>query len=232
MASTKDALLEQGALLYARRGVRGVSARELHEAAGARNESALHYHFGNQEGLVLAIVQVHLETVEQRRRLIVEALEASPQQPNVRQLVFALAAPMAADLADPIGRAHLRIIGEVNHPSLGYDSPFPSGETVVATAAPAGQRVIRWLRSALSDLPAAVAAERVAILRSQLIDTFAARARLIDDDPSMTSDDNTLFVNNLIDMIVAGLTTQPSQSTLDRVGESIRPKIRRRSTAP
>ena len=66
MGRTREALLEQGALLFARRGVGGVTARELHDAVGARNESALHYHFGGKDGLVLAILRVHLDAVEAR----------------------------------------------------------------------------------------------------------------------------------------------------------------------
>jgi AcrR family transcriptional regulator len=37
-STTRDALLEHGALLFARHGVAGVTARQLHEAIGARNE--------------------------------------------------------------------------------------------------------------------------------------------------------------------------------------------------
>jgi hypothetical protein len=37
-STTCDALLEHGALLFARHGVAGVTARQLHEAIGARNE--------------------------------------------------------------------------------------------------------------------------------------------------------------------------------------------------
>lgn len=218
MADTRGALLKHGALLYARHGVGGVSAKELHDAAGAKNESALHYHFRSQRGLVAEIIKQHLEAVERRRQVIVDALDASTQEPDIRQLVFALAAPMASDLADPVGRAHLRIIGEVNHPALGYESPFPTGETVAATAAPAGRRVILWLWTALGELPEPIRAERVAALRTQLIDMFAARARLIDDDDTMcTSSLNTLFVQNMIDMIVAGLVVEPSATTLDRL---------------
>jgi AcrR family transcriptional regulator len=42
----------EGARLFARLGPAGVTTRQLHEAAGARNESALHYHFGGRDGLV------------------------------------------------------------------------------------------------------------------------------------------------------------------------------------
>ena len=40
-SSTREALLRQGAVLFARRGVTGVTARQLHEAVGARSAGPL-----------------------------------------------------------------------------------------------------------------------------------------------------------------------------------------------
>ncbi|MFD2353956.1 TetR/AcrR family transcriptional regulator [Nonomuraea ferruginea] len=92
-SSTRDALLRQGALLFARHGVADVTTRQLHEAIGARNESALHYHFGGKDGLVEAILRGHLEAVEARRAPLVAAVAADDLTADPRALVHALAAP-------------------------------------------------------------------------------------------------------------------------------------------
>jgi AcrR family transcriptional regulator len=205
--STRDALLEQGALLFAREGVDRVTARQLHDAIGARNESALHYHFGGKKGLVQEIVRTHLAAVEASRAQLVAAIAADGRTTDLRALVHALAAPMAADLENPLGRAHLRIVAQRSHPALAYQSPFRGVE------APAGQAVARWLREALDGLPDTVRAERFASLRVQLVSLFAARARLLDDEPAEHAR-NELFVNNLIDMLVAGLSAVPSPETM------------------
>jgi AcrR family transcriptional regulator len=205
--STRDALLEQGALLLAREGVDRVTARQLHDAIGARNESALHYHFGGKKGLVQEIVRTHLAAVEARRAQLVAAIAADGRTTDLRALVHALAAPMAADLGNPLGRAHLRIVAQRSHPALAYQSPFRVVE------APAGQAVARWLREALDGLLDTVRAERFASLRVQLVSLFAARARLLDDEPAEHTR-NELFVNNLIDMLVAGLSAVPSPETM------------------
>ena len=99
------------------------------------------------------------------------ALAAEDRTGEVRGLVHALAAPMAADLDDPVGHAHLRIVAQLSHPSLAYQPPFR------VTEAPAGTAVVRWLGAALSGLPAPLRVERLAALRAQLIGLFAhARA--------------------------------------------------------
>lgn len=207
MASTREALIEQGALLFARRGVSGVTARELHEAVGARNESALHYHFGGRDGLVLEILRQHLDAVEARRARLLAAIAAEDRQGDLRALVHALAAPMAEDLATPLGRAHLRLVAQLSHPSLAYQAPFQ------ITDAPAGSAVVRWLHDALARLPAPVRTERLAMLRDQLISLFGLRAKLI-DDAGDEHPDTQLFVTNLVDVLVAGLSVDPSSDTL------------------
>jgi AcrR family transcriptional regulator len=204
---TRDALLEQGALLFARHGVARVTGRQLHKAVGARNESALHYHFGSIDGLVVEIVRHHVGEVEARRAPLVEAIAEAGQTDDLRSLVRALAVPMSEDLDTPVGRAHLRIVAQLSHPALAYEMPFRVSE------APAGTAVVRWLWHALDALPDAIRTERLALLRAQLISGFGLRAQLLDDHPS-APEPTPLFVENLVDVIVAGLRVDPSPETL------------------
>jgi AcrR family transcriptional regulator len=207
--STRDALLEEGALLFARRGVNGVAARQLHQAIGTRNASALHYHFGDKDGLVAAILDGHLRAIEARRAALVATLAADGREGDVRALVHALAAPMAHDLGAPLGRAHLRIVAQVSHPSLAYARPFQ------VVNAPAGSAVVRWLRRALVDVPEPLRTERLMMLRAQLIMQFADRAQLLDEPPAEGEIVPTaVFLENLLDWMVAGLTVAPSAATL------------------
>jgi AcrR family transcriptional regulator len=207
-SSTREALLEQGALLFARHGVAGVTARQLHEAIGTRNESALHYHFGGKDGLVTEILRSHLEAIEARRSRLVVILAAEERTGDLRALVHALAAPMAEDLETRLGRAHLRLVARANHPSLAYDRPFPLVD------APSGIAVVRWLWAALGRLPDPVLRERLAALRGQLVGLFGERAQLIDDRPGRYEEASELFVENLVDVLVAGLQAEPSAEAL------------------
>ncbi len=208
-ARTRDLLLEQGALLFARHGVAGVTARQLHEAVGARNESALHYHFGGKDGLALEILRRHLEAIEARRARLVAAIVADRREGDLRALVHALAAPMADDLGTAVGRARLRLVAQLDHPSLAYSAPFR------LTGAPAGAGVVRWLREALAHLPEPIRVERLAALREQLIELMGLRAQLLDEGPAEQCRTSTeVFLQNLVDMLVAGLGAEPSADTL------------------
>jgi AcrR family transcriptional regulator len=212
-SSTRDALLEQGALLYAQRGLSGVTAKELHAAAGARNASALHYHFGGQEGLVAAIITLHVDAVEERRARLVAEIEAADAAGDLRALVRALAAPMAADLTTPLGRAHLRLVAQVSHPSLAYGPAFQVSD------APSGSQVVRWLAAALPDLPEAIRRERLVALRAQLIGLFAFRATLRDSAAEVgVVGTDELFLENLVDLLVAGLRVAPSDAAVEAAG--------------
>jgi AcrR family transcriptional regulator len=220
--TTRDALMEQGALLFARRGVGGVSVRELHEAVGARNESALHYHFGGRAGLAREIVRTHLAEVEQRRSVHVARIAAKARSGDVRTLVHALLAPLADDLATPVGRAHLRLVAQLNEPTLAFRRGGFEADDTNARAA-----VVRWLHDALSSLPAAIRAERLAALHGQLVALLGLRAQLIDESPKVARRTSTeLFVANLLDMLVAGLGAAPSAEA--RAASRETPSRRRR----
>jgi AcrR family transcriptional regulator len=208
-SSTRDALLEHGALLFARHGVDGVTARQLHEAIGARNESALHYHFGDRAGLALEIVRLHLAAVEARRAPLVAAIVADDRGRDLPALLHALAAPMAEDLGSPLGRARLRLVSRLSHPSLAYGPPFRLVD------APSGSAVVGWLWEALDSLPPPIRRERLVALRWQLISLFGLRAQLADeaqDQAAVSGPD--LFLGNLVDLLVAGLSAEPSAATL------------------
>ena len=58
---TRNRLRREAERLFARRGVYEATLREITEAAGQRNVSALNYHFGSREGIVQAILEYHGE---------------------------------------------------------------------------------------------------------------------------------------------------------------------------
>lgn len=54
-ASTRDALVQAAMKLYAERAIGAVSLREIVQQAGQGNQSAIHYHFHDRQGLLVAV---------------------------------------------------------------------------------------------------------------------------------------------------------------------------------
>src|SRR5215510_3451507 len=112
-APTADRLISAAEQLFAQHGIDGISLREINRAAGARNGSALQYHFRDRNGLLKAVMAKHHRDVEARRHAMLDAYEADGR-PDLRALAGALVRPLAAKLGDPDGGAeYLQIHADV-----------------------------------------------------------------------------------------------------------------------
>ncbi|WP_220456621.1 TetR/AcrR family transcriptional regulator [Curtobacterium sp. ME12] len=88
-------ILDTAEQLFAEQGVRTVSNRQISEAAGQGNNTAVGYHFGSKTDLVAAIVRRHHEDIERRRDQMVTSL---PTAPTVEDWVACLVRPTAEHL--------------------------------------------------------------------------------------------------------------------------------------
>lgn len=109
-STTRDRILDEAERLFARGGIEGVTSREIVEAAQQRNVSAVTYHFGSREGLLLEILSRRGGPVDAERGRRRSSLDAKP---SVLELVECLVAPYAALLDDQGGRSYLRIVAQL-----------------------------------------------------------------------------------------------------------------------
>ncbi len=108
---TREKLLQAAEQLFAERGIDGVSLADINQRAGQKNRNAVHYHFGDKENLIHAVLDKHSEGIEGRRR---ELLDAAGASPSLRDLVCALVIPVAEKLGDSDGGvAFLKINGQL-----------------------------------------------------------------------------------------------------------------------
>jgi AcrR family transcriptional regulator len=192
---TKERLLDEAEQLFARQGVQGVTTRELTEAAEQRNASAVSYHFGSREGLLLELLARRGGPVDAERG---ERRDALGDAPRLRDLVACLVEPYAALLGSPGGRSYLRIVAQLRGRFAAWRV-----ESDVATT--------KHLADILDELERrprateAVRNERLVAMIMLLTASTAERARLIDDgvDPALSHDE---FVANLLDMCTAVLS--------------------------
>lgn len=197
---TRDRLIAAASELFAAQGIEAVSLREIVRASGARNTTALQYHFGDRAGLVRAVLEKHHLDVDTRRHAMLDAYEARGE-PDLRALASALVQPLAAKLADTDGGAYLQIMAELmNRPRpvldpAAFDDPADS--------------MFRWreLVMPLLSEEALRLHRRFVALRFAVVEL----ARRADGGPHT---DDRLFVSHLIDLVAALLAAQPSAQTL------------------
>ncbi|MFC4334755.1 TetR/AcrR family transcriptional regulator [Salininema proteolyticum] len=99
VAATRESILTAAERLFAEQGLNKVSNRQVSEAAGQGNNTAVSYHFGGKEDLVRAIVRKHNAPMEERRMAMIEQAGDSG---DLRDWVACLVVPYTEHL-DSLG---------------------------------------------------------------------------------------------------------------------------------
>lgn len=207
--ATRERLIEAAERLFAAQGVNGVSLREIVRESGARNVTALQYHFGDRRGLLRAVLERHHRDVEIARNALLDAYEAghaADGDAGIGALAAILVRPLAVKLATPEGRAYLRIVGEMlNRPEPVIDQ---------ASLHDPADSLFRWraLTAPLLEEDATRLHRRFVAVRFTLTE-FARRAE------SGPHADDRLFVSHLIDLVTAILLAPLSPRTLRLAAE-------------
>ncbi|MFK4087595.1 TetR/AcrR family transcriptional regulator [Kribbella sp. NPDC020789] len=95
-AATRELILETAERMFAERGIHEVSNRQVSEAAGQGNNTAVGYHFGTKTDLIRAILRRHAAAIEERRAAMVAAVQGSGE---LRDWVECLVRPTTDYLA-------------------------------------------------------------------------------------------------------------------------------------
>jgi AcrR family transcriptional regulator len=199
---TRETLLRTAQQMFARDGIYQVPLKRIVETAGQRNASALHYHFGGRDGLLVAITARHDGAIEDERAVMLERLTAEGRLDDLRALVEALVVPFAHKLSDRDGREYLRIVEQ-------FVGLFDLWDVEVAGGPTGAQQVLLHIQAQLDHIPAPLRHERVTILLALVSETLAMRARALEDDGGPVLDHDA-FVKNLVDMAVGALSAPAS----------------------
>ena len=92
---TRTGLLLAAERLFALQGVAATTIRQINAAAGQRNQSAIHYHFGSRDGILDAIMDLRVPPMNQARAALLERMrdEAGARPLTSREIVTALIQP-------------------------------------------------------------------------------------------------------------------------------------------
>ncbi|MEE4297997.1 MAG: TetR/AcrR family transcriptional regulator [Pseudomonadales bacterium] len=114
---TKQNLITSALALFAAEGLDAVSMRTINSEAGARNASAVHYHFGSKLGIVEAVIDFVRAEFDQHRLPALEALEAKAaagETPDAREVLWTVFHPYYLVHRTPEhGRAAIRFLARL-----------------------------------------------------------------------------------------------------------------------
>ena len=88
----RQLILDTAEQLFAEQGVDAVSLRAINAAAGV-SPGVLHYHFGNREVLLEALLERRMDVLMEQRRILLEQID--PQSPDLKDIITALVQPLA-----------------------------------------------------------------------------------------------------------------------------------------
>jgi AcrR family transcriptional regulator len=193
---TRQALVSTATRLFAERGLDGVSLAEINRAAGQRNATALHYHFGGKDGLVQAIFDKHTGKVGELREQMLKQLPAAA---NIAAVVPVLIVPLAEQVRDADGGSHyLRFLAQLmNNPGLSRGEIDRHGSGVL-------QEQLRRFQSALEGIPADIRSLRVNFAVLMSFNSLASYAAEVQRD-GFSDARHQLVVEQLVKAVIAVL---------------------------
>ncbi|QLY31389.1 TetR/AcrR family transcriptional regulator [Nocardia huaxiensis] len=160
--------------LIAERG-QTVPLRDIAAAAGQRNNSAIQYHFGSRDGLIEAVVEYRLATLEVRRlEILAEQSNSRPPQ-RVHGLLEALVIPMF-ELGSRHGVHHYaRFLEQIHaHPAVTDAGNLDSAQRTSVRV------IMRGLEGELGELPPRLRLRRLRALPTVLFALLADHERAVE----------------------------------------------------
>ena len=160
--NTRELLLLSALKLFADQGLDAVSMRNINQAAGAKNASAAHYHFGNKMGVVAAIFDYVANQLAPAQEQAVERLYNLGQVGDltVREVLRSAYMPHLSLYSNPnIGRDGIKFWAR-----LRFDQKLEILELENEYSREFASLIVSYLQRVLPDLP-------VKYLRCQLYRT-------------------------------------------------------------
>ncbi len=117
-SDTKQNLILSALSLFAKQGIDAVSMRTINNAAGTKNASAVHYHFGSKLGIIeaiIAFIKSELDTYRVNALTELEKRVELGDDPSLREIMWAIFEPYYRLYMNPeYGRDALRFLARLH----------------------------------------------------------------------------------------------------------------------
>lgn len=208
---TRQRLIVEAERLFGEHGIHGVTLRDINKAAGQRNESALHYHFGSKHALIMAIMQHRASGIDKRRTVLIENVIASGRSRDLHAIIEATLMPMVEILSQTEGVSFIRFMAQVIN-----DPDYDLTGIVRRSELPGLTKAMALIKENLAHLPAEISAFRTRSLIEQTVMSLAIWSRRASN--SAQPEVRELLGANLIDAICGFLSAPVSPQTKSLAG--------------
>ncbi len=187
---------------FAEHGVHAASLLEITRQAGQRNRGAVHYHFGSRTGMLVAVLEQHVELLSAREHELIAVARARPST-DLASAVEALVLP-AVELAElgGQGRAYLMILAQL----VEDDPAAMDPEVHEALTRLGGYDAYGLLEERVPAMPQELRAERLSLVTGFLLRAIADRGRAGERATARPQLDPEPFAANLVAMVVGMLS--------------------------
>lgn len=202
---TRRRLVDAATTGFAEHGVHAASLLEITRQAGQRNRGAVHYHFGSRTGMLVAVLEQHVELLSARERELLAVARSRPDD-DLASAVEAFVRP-AVELAElgGKGRAYLMILAEL----VEQDPATMDPEVVAALQRMGGYDAFALLEQRVPPMPDDVRRERLSLATAFILRAIADRGRAREHASGRPQLEVEPFAANLVAM-VAGMLGAPS----------------------
>jgi len=197
---TREMLVRAAVQLFAEQGIDAVSLAQINRAAGQRNATAAHYHFGGKAGLVQAIFDKHRSRVDVLRETMLADL---PEQASLKQVLAVLIVPLAEQVRDADGGIHyLRFLAQI------MNRGEADGGAVDQHDSPALQEQSRRFQIALRDVPVELAGMRMGFVVTMIFNSLARYAQSVSQQ-GLDEDRHSVLIEQLTAAAAGALAITP-----------------------
>lgn len=201
-AGVRELLLDVAERMFAERGIDAVSLNQIVRAADQRNATVIQYHFGSKTALLQAIAERGMRVANERRLEIIRQALSPNRSANMRCLAEAMVLPFAEHLSTERGSYYIRFAAQL------YSDPRVEFFELIKGSHDTGMRETRRVAmELLSNLPADVVKNRLAVVTTLIYSSLADREKLcsVGKYSGVARLHTAEFINDLIAMVVAAL---------------------------
>lgn len=173
---TKDRLRAAAEVLFAAKGFRGISVREITNRAGA-NLAAVNYHFGSKAGLLIQILEQHIGELNKERIAVLDRLEAEAERTGeplkLEEVLEAFLAPAVRRFLEEGGPDYPSLLARL------HQDPTPELiEALVRIFAPVAERFFAAMRPLVPHLDDTALLARSMFLKGAMLHAISDGDRL------------------------------------------------------